>query len=53
MDTFENASPPQEQPEMVLAECWECGQTTFCYEHIACVLPQSNLEDCSVRVSLT
>jgi hypothetical protein len=25
MDTFENASPPHEQPEKVLAKCWECA----------------------------
>jgi hypothetical protein len=36
MDTFENASPPQEQPEMVLAKCWECGQAKVCYEHVVC-----------------
>jgi hypothetical protein len=33
MDTFENASPPQEQPEMVPAVCRECGQTRMCHEH--------------------
>jgi hypothetical protein len=36
MDTFENASPPQEQPDLVLAVCWECGQTRMCHEHIVC-----------------
>ncbi len=36
MDTFANASPPQEQAEMVVAKCWECGQTKLCYEHIVC-----------------
>ena len=36
MDTFENASPPQEQPEMVLARCWECGRTKMCHERIVC-----------------
>jgi hypothetical protein len=36
MDTFENASPPQEQAEMVRAVCWECGQTKMCHEHIVC-----------------
>lgn len=36
MDNFENASPPQEQAEMVFAECWECGQTKMCIERIVC-----------------
>jgi len=36
MDTFENATPPQEQPEMVLAQCWECGEKKMCYEHLVC-----------------
>lgn len=36
MDTFENASPPQEQPEMVQAQCWECGTVTLCHEHLVC-----------------
>lgn len=36
MDTFENATPPQEQPEMVLAACWECGDTKLCFEHLVC-----------------
>lgn len=36
MDTFESASPPQEQPELVFANCWECGQAKMCYEHIVC-----------------
>jgi hypothetical protein len=36
MDTFENASPPQEQPEKVLAKCWECGEMKMCFEHIVC-----------------
>jgi hypothetical protein len=36
MDTFENASPPQEQPELVVAVCWECGQTRPCHEHVVC-----------------
>jgi hypothetical protein len=27
MDTIENASPPQEQPEIVLANCWEFSQS--------------------------
>ncbi len=36
MDTFENASPPQEQPELVLAKCWECEETKMCIEHIVC-----------------
>jgi hypothetical protein len=36
VDTFENASPPQEQPEMVFAKCWECEQTKMCHEHIVC-----------------
>ena len=36
MDTFENATPPQEQPEMVTAQCWECGEETMCYEHLVC-----------------
>jgi hypothetical protein len=36
MDTFENASPPHEQPEKVLAKCWECGEVKMCFEHIVC-----------------
>jgi len=36
MDTFENACPPQEQAELVLAPCWECGRTRLCYEHLVC-----------------
>lgn len=36
MDTFENASPAQEQDEMVFATCWECGKEKVCYEHLVC-----------------
>ncbi len=36
MDTFENAAPPQEQLEMVLAQCWECGHTKLCHEYLVC-----------------
>ena len=36
MDTFENASPPHEQSEKVLAKCWECGEMKMCFEHIVC-----------------
>lgn len=36
MDTFENASPPHEQPEKVFARCWECGEAKMCFEHIVC-----------------
>lgn len=36
MDTFEIATPPQEQPEMVLAQCWECVEKKMCYEHLVC-----------------
>ncbi len=36
MDTFENASPAQEQSEMVVAKCWECGQKKLCFEKIVC-----------------
>ncbi len=36
MDTFENASPPQEQPDMIQAACWECGRNKMCYEYIIC-----------------
>jgi len=36
MDTFENASPPQEQAELVQAKCWECGAMKWCIEHIVC-----------------
>lgn len=36
MDTFENACPPQEQTEMVVARCWECGELKVCYEHVVC-----------------
>ena len=36
MDTFENATPPQEQPDMVQAQCWECGETKLCFEHLVC-----------------
>ncbi len=43
MDTFENATPPQEQPEMVLAQCWECGEKKMCYEHLVCCTGTSTL----------
>ena len=36
MDTFENATQPQEQPEMVMAQCWECGEKKMCHEHLVC-----------------
>jgi hypothetical protein len=36
MDTFESASPPQEQPEMVRATCWECGEIKICHEYVVC-----------------
>ncbi|MFM7150398.1 MAG: hypothetical protein ACKO23_11190 [Gemmataceae bacterium] len=36
MDKFENACPPQEQDEMVMAACWECGETKLCFEQIVC-----------------
>jgi hypothetical protein len=36
MDTFENASPPHEQTEKVVAKCWECGEVKLCFEHIVC-----------------
>ena len=36
MDTFENASPPHEQPDKVFAKCWECGIVKMCFEHIVC-----------------
>ena len=38
MDTFENASPPHEQTEKVVAKCWECGEMKLCFEHIVCVV---------------
>jgi len=34
MDPFGNAVPPQEQPEIVQAQCWECGVTKLCFEHL-------------------
>ena len=36
MDNFENGTLAQEQPDMVLAECWECGEKKMCYEHLMC-----------------
>ena len=36
MDTFENGTLAEEQPEMVLAQCWECGQSKLCFEHLVC-----------------
>jgi hypothetical protein len=36
MDTFENASPPQEQSEKVLAKCWNCEKNILCTEYIVC-----------------
>jgi hypothetical protein len=36
MDTFENATPWQEQPQMVQAQCWECGEMKLCFEHLVC-----------------
>lgn len=36
MDTFENGTLAEEQRNMVLAQCWECGQTKLCYEHLVC-----------------
>ncbi len=36
MDNFENGTLAQEQPDMVLAQCWECGATKQCYEHLVC-----------------
>ena len=36
MDTFENATQPQEQPEMVMAQCWECVEKKMCHEHLVC-----------------
>lgn len=34
MDTFENGTLAEEQPDMVMAVCWECGQTKHCHEHL-------------------
>lgn len=36
MDNFENGTLAQEQPDMVLAQCWECGEKKMCYEHLVC-----------------
>jgi hypothetical protein len=36
MDTFESATPPQKQPELVKARCWECGEEKMCVEYIVC-----------------
>lgn len=36
MDNFENGTLAQEQPDMVLAQCWECGATKLCHEHLVC-----------------
>ena len=34
MDTFESGTLPQEQSEMVLAQCWECGETKLCHDRL-------------------
>lgn len=36
MDTFENATVPQEQAELVRARCWDCGEEKICFEYIVC-----------------
>ncbi|MCH9653437.1 MAG: hypothetical protein K0U86_05115 [Planctomycetes bacterium] len=36
MDTFENGTLAEEQMEMVMAKCWECGEKKLCYEHLVC-----------------
>lgn len=36
MDTFENATLAEPQKELVLAKCWECGETTLCIEYLVC-----------------
>lgn len=36
MDTFENATYAQEQKDLVLNNCWECGKETLCIEYIVC-----------------
>ena len=36
MDNFENGPLAQEQPDMVLAQCWECGAARQCCEHLVC-----------------
>jgi len=47
MATFENATPPQEQPEMVAAQCWECGETKLCFEHLVCYASWRNFRTSS------
>ena len=36
MDTFEGSTPPTEQEEKVVSECWECGEKKSCFEWIVC-----------------
>lgn len=36
MDTFENGTLAQEQRHIVVVQCWECGATKLCYEHLVC-----------------
>lgn len=52
MDTFENATPPQEQEELAYALCWECGQKKLCIEHIVCCTGTRfyTCEDCRKKI---
>ena len=34
MDAFENATFAQEQEELVLTECWDCGEKKLSIEYI-------------------
>ncbi|MFO0944443.1 MAG: hypothetical protein U1D30_00625 [Planctomycetota bacterium] len=36
MDTFENASPAEKQPNMRQGTCWECGEELLCNEYVVC-----------------
>lgn len=36
MDTLENASPAEKQPNMRVGTCWECGEVLPCHEYVVC-----------------
>lgn len=36
MEQWEQATPAQQQSEMRMAVCWECGKTLECFEYIVC-----------------
>ena len=36
MDRVDSAAPPERQPELVEAVCWECGAHRPCFEYVVC-----------------